>query len=238
MAFPPPIPYPTQQVAPVPRCSPIYTHDGICDSTWTPTTTTLDQATPLQREIYDMAERSEDPSHYSNRLRAMQDTHAVPSARSPELQQLSCVTCRRRKVKCNRRDPCSNCVKTGIACVFPASARKFERASKPPKIDVIDRLKRLEDMVKNIQHPIFPETTSPPMDTAGNGIVTAFEKCPFLDTDPRVARQKHGSPEEFGRLMVDNGCSRYISNRLWASLSDQVCSYLDFFPLEFNANVS
>ncbi|KZN93739.1 putative transcriptional regulatory protein [Penicillium chrysogenum] len=222
MAFPPPIPYPTQQVAPVPRCSPIYTHDGICDSTWTPTTTTLDQATPLQREIYDMAERSEDPSHYSNRLRAMQDTHAVPSARSPELQQLSCVTCRRRKVKCNRRDPCSNCVKTGIACVFPASARKFERASKPPKIDVIDRLKRLEDMVKNIQHPIFPETTSPPMDTAGNGIVTAFEKCPFLDTDPRVARQKHGSPEEFGRLMVDNGCSRYISNRLWASLSDQI----------------
>jgi hypothetical protein len=234
MAFPPPIPYPTQQVAPVPRYSPpIHTHDGISDSTSTPTPITLDQATPLQREFYDMG-----PSHYSDRLRAMQDTLGVQSARSPVLQQLSCVACRRRKVKCNRRDPCSNCVKTGIACVFPASARKFQRASKPPKIDVIDRLKRLEDMVKNIQHPVFPETTSSPMDTAGNGIVTAFEKCPFFDTDPRVTRQKHGSPEEFGRLMVDNGCSRYISNRLWASLSDQVCSYLKSFPLSSNANVS
>ncbi|CAG8130601.1 unnamed protein product [Penicillium nalgiovense] len=222
MAFPLPIPDPTQQVAPVPRYSPIYTHDRMSDSSTTPTTTTRDRVTPLQREIYDMVECGEDPSHYSNRLRTMQDTLGVSSAQSPVQQQLSCVTCRRRKVKCNRRDPCSNCLKTGIACVFPASARKFQRASKPPKIDVIDRLKRLEDMVKNIQHPVFPETTTSPMDTAGNGIVTAFEKCPFFDTDPRVTRQKHGSPEEFGRLMVDNGYSRYISNRLWASLSDQI----------------
>ncbi|KAJ5972400.1 uncharacterized protein N7479_002318 [Penicillium vulpinum] len=222
MAFPPFTPYLAQQMAAIPRSgTPIYTHNRVSDSSSIPTTT-LDQVTPPQRELRDMVEYSGDSSQYNNGLRTMQQILAAPSTRLPELLQLSCVTCRRRKVKCNRRDPCSNCVKTGMACVFPTSGRKFQRASKPREIDVINRLKRLEDVVKNIRHPIHLETPNPPSDAAGEDTITVMEKCPFDGTDPRATRHKHGSPEEFGRLIVDNGSSRYISNRLWASLSDQI----------------
>ena len=31
--------------------------------------------------------------------------------------QLSCELCRERKVKCDKRDPCSNCVASGVVCL-------------------------------------------------------------------------------------------------------------------------
>lgn len=46
--------------------------------------------------------------------------------------------------------------------------------------------------------------------------------CPdYADADPRnVHPRKLG--QEFGRLVVDDGKSRYVSNRFWASLGDEV----------------
>jgi hypothetical protein len=35
----------------------------------------------------------------------------------------SCVTCRQRKVRCDKRAPCSNCRRADIACVFPSLDR-------------------------------------------------------------------------------------------------------------------
>lgn len=34
----------------------------------------------------------------------------------------SCLECRRRKLKCNKGDPCTNCTKFGRECVFLAPA--------------------------------------------------------------------------------------------------------------------
>lgn len=41
------------------------------------------------------------------------------------LQKYSCVLCKERKIKCDRREPCSACAKAGVKCVF--------RAPEPPK---------------------------------------------------------------------------------------------------------
>jgi hypothetical protein len=32
--------------------------------------------------------------------------------------QLSCVECRRKKIKCNRLEPCASCIKSSISCVY------------------------------------------------------------------------------------------------------------------------
>lgn len=53
---------------------------------------------------------------------------------------------------------------------------------------------------------------------------TGTERCPYSHTDPKTVLRGHDGKEEFGRLVVEDGCCRYVSNRLWASLSDQVCS--------------
>ncbi|CZR59735.1 uncharacterized protein PAC_09629 [Phialocephala subalpina] len=58
--------------------------------------------------------------------------------------QLSCASCRHGKLKCNRQQPCSQCVRKGRAsqCTFPMSTRK-------PVVSLQNRLKHLESLVKD-----------------------------------------------------------------------------------------
>ena len=89
----------------------------------------------------------------------------------------SCVTCRTRKVRCDKASPCSNCRRAGIACVFPSLdrpprwARRLERigqaqmqsqAQSPAQThiqqdsdqgmvgQVMERLRNLEGLVKEL----------------------------------------------------------------------------------------
>ena len=40
-------------------------------------------------------------------------------------EQLACVTCRSRKLKCDRVSPiCGRCIKAKIECIYPESRRK------------------------------------------------------------------------------------------------------------------
>lgn len=99
---------------------------------------------------------------------------ASASASGPKLR--SCVVCRRRKVRCDKANPCSNCRRGNIACVFPSSdrpprwARRLERltqdaaqspqdgapaaATKQSDIaqapHVMERLRSLESLVKEL----------------------------------------------------------------------------------------
>lgn len=50
----------------------------------------------------------------------------------------SCVTCRRRKVRCDRRDPCAHCVKQGIQCHFPVTGRLPRRSRDPAAASISD----------------------------------------------------------------------------------------------------
>jgi hypothetical protein len=80
-----------------------------------------------------------------------------------------------------------------------------------------------------------PATFSPPLSTAPPTTVTAPSTasgsaapptqdsgCPFENDDPKKLAPKKFE-NEFGRLVIDEGRSRYVSNRLWASLGDEVC---------------
>lgn len=41
-------------------------------------------------------------------------------------QDYSCVLCKQRKVRCDKQNPCSSCVRNGVACV-PGSRRPYKR---------------------------------------------------------------------------------------------------------------
>lgn len=38
---------------------------------------------------------------------------------------ISCITCRRRKIKCNKKKPCNQCLRKGIVCEFPSKFRNI-----------------------------------------------------------------------------------------------------------------
>jgi hypothetical protein len=104
---------------------------------------------------------------------------------SASLNPRSCVTCRRRKVRCDKHMPCGNCRRAQISCIFPAPGRAPRRPrpkdpNAPPKqhssereIELVKRLRKLEGIVEELSGQIeleavrhssadghSPETTS------------------------------------------------------------------------------
>jgi len=81
------------------------------------------------------------------------------SNRQDDLKVWSCVNCRRRKVRCDRRHPCSPCIRNKSECVFPVSGRIPRRGGrdtnylKPPaqkQVELLGRLRRLEAMIGDL----------------------------------------------------------------------------------------
>lgn len=58
---------------------------------------------------------------------------------------LTCVECRRRKIKCDRKNPCAHCLSTGTACTFKAFS---DDLSVPPQTE-----ERGATAQKQQQHP-------------------------------------------------------------------------------------
>jgi hypothetical protein len=155
----------------------------------------------------------------------------------------SCVTCRRRKVRCNKRTPCSNCVKAGIECVFPPPGRAPRKTKRPHDAELLSRLRRLEGVIEQLsgqkpgaaeplsavsspsQHEPGPASPTEARQTTPQTQTADVGKCPFgLDSDPQATKPRN-LEHEFGRLVIDEGRSRYVSNRLWASLGDEVSAF-------------
>ncbi|KXL44297.1 hypothetical protein M433DRAFT_109311 [Acidomyces richmondensis BFW] len=63
---------------------------------------------------------------------------------------LSCVACQKRKVKCDRKFPCANCVKAGIHCVQVEAPR--QRRRRFPERDLLERVRYYESLLQ--QHHI------------------------------------------------------------------------------------
>jgi len=62
----------------------------------------------------------------------------------------SCVTCRKRKVKCDKKQPCTNCAKAHTECVFPFPGRAPRKPRKPQDGELAERIRRLESMVQTM----------------------------------------------------------------------------------------
>jgi hypothetical protein len=176
------------------------------------------------------------------------------------LNARSCVTCRRRKVKCDKSNPCSNCTKAGSPCVFPAPGRAPRRPRQGGKVvsereaELLKRLRRLEGVVEElsgqveveaVKHsPSSDNSSSVHKDTESGGDASnhkgATVRVVGMDEGSGNRRQwimrslKLGAgppksawgPEEaergVGRLVLDEGKSRYVASPFWAAISEEV----------------
>ncbi|KIH93197.1 hypothetical protein SPBR_02264 [Sporothrix brasiliensis 5110] len=94
------------------------------------------------------------------------------TAPSSELNPRSCVTCRRRKVRCDKLMPCTNCRRAMVPCVFPAPERAPRRPrrkdpvslkphqSSEREIELLKRLRKLEGIVEELSGQVEMEATS------------------------------------------------------------------------------
>ncbi|RMZ68167.1 C6 transcription factor [Pyrenophora seminiperda CCB06] len=105
-----------------------------------------------------------------------------PVATSKPTRVLSCVTCAQRKVKCDRKFPCSNCTRLGLQCV-PAATISRQRRRRFPERELLERLHHYEDLLR--QHNIAFQPMHP--NTATH--------LPSIDNESEN-RSNHGQAEE------------------------------------------
>lgn len=120
------------------------------------------------------------------------------------LQPHSCVVCQRRKVKCDRANPCSNCVRHKVECEFraPAPPRRRKRQSPDPHIHA--KLRRYEDILQ--RYGVKPEDLNGAPDSDGPSDVSARAKVePSVDKDgcftseskPTLSQRKRKPPQRY-----------------------------------------
>lgn len=120
---------------------------------------------------------------------------AAPADPAPgPLNPRSCVTCRRRKVRCDKRMPCTNCRRGHIQCIFPAPGRAPRRprprdpaavhsapqagSSHRRESELLERLRKLEGIVEELSGQIEVDrhastsTSSPEGHDNGDGATT------------------------------------------------------------------
>ena len=178
---------------------------------------------------------------------------SLASARTPSTPALasklrSCVICRKRKVRCDKQSPCSNCSRANVACVFPSTerpprwARRLERLTNNPAASnalspqgtdpgvdkVMDRVRNLEYLVTQLRGQL--EQAHAAASSAGGGSSEANSPGSSAQ-DPDAEHQRDTSPatstssvpKQFGRLVLqDANRSRYVSSGFWSRVNDEV----------------
>ncbi|KAI2473126.1 fungal-specific transcription factor domain-containing protein [Annulohypoxylon bovei var. microspora] len=151
----------------------------------------------------------------------------------------SCVTCRTRKVRCDKSSPCSNCRRANIPCVFPSLdkpprwARRLERIansakaaqeSDPSVNQVMDRLRSLEGLVKELSGQLEQAHAS----TRGSPSANSPENSGHERDSGRYAESSSAAnmssvQSSFGRLVPgDAGQCRYVSSGFWSRVNDEL----------------
>ncbi|CZS94877.1 related to binuclear zinc cluster transcription factor that regulates the ratio between aurofusarin and rubrofusarin biosynthesis [Rhynchosporium agropyri] len=92
---------------------------------------------------------------------AMDDILGRSTQRTKPQRVLACLLCQQRKVKCDRKHPCANCIKSRAQCL-PATQVPRQRKRRFPERELLDRLRRYEDIMRrnNIEFdPLHKESS-------------------------------------------------------------------------------
>ncbi|KAE8386135.1 putative fungal-specific transcription factor [Aspergillus alliaceus] len=115
------------------------------------------------------------------------------------LKNYSCLACRQRKIKCDRRTPCSNCVKAEKTCSFFPPVRGKRRRTKPPREGLHAKLKRYEELLKSYGAKIEPSEDTDDSDSAD---VEMEDEKELEETQPKLITQE-GTSRYFDRYPMD-----------------------------------
>lgn len=155
----------------------------------------------------------------------------------------SCVTCRSRKVRCDKKSPCSNCRRAQIPCVLPSDdkpprwARRLDRLApagaaatstlnEAGSSQVMNRLQNLENLVKNLSAELQQARVLGGSSTLGSTSPPshAWQAQPQQASSTGSAGSNSHAQRKPGRLIPGNsGQSQYVASGFWSQISDEVC---------------
>lgn len=146
----------------------------------------------------------------------------------------SCLTCRRRKVKCDHAHPmCGACARGNHVCAYTTEqsmgSTSTNRIAKPPTTsngklsrDVQARLDRLEQLLeKAVSGQAAPQqgVDKPVPTTEKRDLETGLSPSSRSQSSQGAGMS---SDNHNGTLLLDEGQSQFVSSLHWALLADEV----------------
>lgn len=139
---------------------------------------------------------------------------------------LSCSSCRQRKLKCDRDEPCSNCVARNVSCQYApwprgrvAAQRRDSRQN-----DLSDRVRHLEQLLGTIvqQLPAQQGTSngSPSIKSPASTYVTTSHVTGSNQGSHQSSQE--GSEVKPGRMMANPNETIYVSSSHWSAICHEV----------------
>jgi hypothetical protein len=146
---------------------------------------------------------------------------------------VSCVTCKKRKVKCDKNVPCANCARRHIECIYLTTEKKRTRGPGKHRAgerleQMTSRVAQLEQVLGKLQSRNIGEGQSPGQDNPRENLesvsVGQQESQGGKSTKTDGFRTGEGEEENrsTSRLLVKGGKSQYIRNKFWASINEEV----------------
>lgn len=138
--------------------------------------------------------------------------------RNPAQLPLSCTHCRQRKIKCDKKYPCSPCSRSNLNCVFPERARhpkKKSASSKATNDELMRRLGRMEELIGKMK--------TEGRDVNGKKLVEdGSTRSTSPDTSISRRTSEARSPSSNDPEPAEDGMNRFIGTYFWRSLSTEV----------------
>lgn len=117
----------------------------------------------------------------------------------------SCHACNRKKIRCNKKQPCSACTRAGRSCEYPASGPRIRRPKKTIIADMSSRIAELEKSLAKAKDS-GPTTPSPHWteSVASSGqLKNALYSGPSEDSSRGdIVVQKGSSSQYFNEILL------------------------------------
>ncbi|KAH7143313.1 putative C6 transcription factor [Fusarium sp. MPI-SDFR-AT-0072] len=148
----------------------------------------------------------------------------------------ACLTCRRRKVKCDHTQPtCTPCKKGNRACIYaspqpashnPSRAREGNRVSRSnlrtDQEEIRNRLERLERLLERAIFSSGNISQSPDVRVYGSEIPRDADQVKGASPNPRAETLSTDGFDGALLLEAEEGQSRWVSSLHYALLADQI----------------
>lgn len=95
---------------------------------------------------------AQEDNHEQEQLPQQQhhDQQLTSEETQPRVPRRVCTACRRRKVGCDKKQPCQHCKKSGIECIYPPDNQRQDERQILRDTGLLERLHRLEPMLKTL----------------------------------------------------------------------------------------
>lgn len=152
------------------------------------------------------------------------------------------------RLKCNRSQPCENCVKRGdaISCSYAAVGVRKKQAPLPPPNNSANGMQSRIDRLEGLVLSLMTNGSQSPGATAATRALSMSTSTGSMDypQDVDIEAQENGTnkgggeevesetdqvSQSLGMMKVDNNKSMYFGEAHWATIMNDVCSHAGSF---------